>query len=66
MTVLESLRNRAGLIVSGAVSFALVLGAMRMASGQPLVQPQADIGIVLGVALVTAFLVFNDVRGAKP
>jgi hypothetical protein len=58
VTVLESLRNRAGLIVSGAASF-VVIGGMRLAGGEPLVQPQSDVGIVAGAL----FLVINDTRG---
>jgi hypothetical protein len=63
MTVPESLKNRAGLIVSGALSFAVVIGGMRFAGGEPVLQPQADIGIVAGVALMTIFLVIHDTRG---
>ena len=65
MTVLDSLKNRAGLILSGAVSFVVLIGGVRFAGGEPLVQPHTDVGIVLGVALMTLFLVLNDVRGAK-
>ena len=63
MTVLESLKNRAGLIVSGAASFVVLLGGMRLASGEPLVQPQTDLGIVIGIAMVALYLVLNDTRG---
>ena len=63
MTVLESLRNRAGLLVSGAASFVVVIGGMRLASGEPLIQPQTDVGIVIGVAMVALFFVLNDTRG---
>ena len=62
MTVLESLRNRAGLIVSGVASFIVVIGGMRLAYGEPLIQPQTDVGIVVGVAMVALFLVINDTR----
>ena len=64
MTVLESLKNRAGLIVSGAASFVVVIGGMRFMSGEPLVQPQSDLGIVVGIAMVALYLVFNDTRGS--
>ena len=63
MTVLESLRNRAGLLVSGAASFIGVIGGMRLVSGEALIQPQADIGVVIGVAMVALFFVLNDTRG---
>jgi hypothetical protein len=63
VTVLESLKNRAGLIVSGAASFIVVIGGMRLAAGEPLVQPQADVGILVGVAMVALFFVINDMRG---
>ena len=65
MTVLESLKGRAGLLVSGAASFVLVVGGMRLAAGEPLVQPQTDIGIVVGVAMVTLVPILYDTRGGK-
>ena len=63
MTVLESLRSRAGFLVSGAASFAVVIGGMRLASGEPLLQPQTDVGIVIGIAMVALYLVLSDTRG---
>ena len=63
MTVLQSLRNRASLIVSGAASFVVLVGGLRLASGEPLVQPQTDLGIVIGIAIVALYLVLNDTRG---
>ncbi len=65
MTVLESLKNRAGFLVSGAGSFAGVLGVIRFTSGQPLVQPQTDLGIVIGIAMVALYLVLSDTRGSS-
>jgi len=63
LTVLESLRSRAGLLVSGALSFVVVIGGMRLAEGEPLVQPQTDVGILVGVAMVALFFVISDTRG---
>ena len=63
MTVFESLRNRAGLIVSGAASFVVVIDGMRLMSGEPLVQPRTDLGIVIGIAMVAFYFVINDTRG---
>ncbi len=63
MTVLQSLKNRAGLIGSGAASFVIVIAGMRLAAGDPLVQPQTDVGIVTGIAMVALFFVINDTHG---
>ena len=63
MTVLESLKNRSGLILSGAASFAVVIGGMRLASGEPLIQPQTDLGVVIGIAMVALYFVITDTRG---
>ena len=62
MTVIESLKRRAGLLVCGAASFLVVVDGMRLASGEPLPQPQSDVGIAIGVAMVAVFLVLNDTR----
>jgi hypothetical protein len=63
VTVLESFRHRAGLIASGAVSFVVLVGGMRLVSGEAVLQPQADVGVVIGVALVALYFVINDTRG---
>ena len=63
MTLLESLKSRARLFVSGAASFVLIVGVMRLSTGEPLVQPRADVGIVVGVAMVALFFIINDTRG---
>lgn len=65
MTVLESLKNRAGFLVSGAASFAVLVGGIRLASGEPLVQPRTDVGIVIGIAMVALYLVLSDTRGGS-
>jgi hypothetical protein len=35
---------------------------MRLASGEPLVQPQTDLGIVIGIAMVALYFVLTDTR----
>ena len=62
MTVLESLRSRARFLVAGAASFAVALGVTRYGAGEPLVQPQADIGVLLGLGLVALYFVLTDTR----
>ena len=62
MTVVDSLRKNAPFLLSGLVSGLVVLAILRQSQGQPLIQPQSDLGIVLGFVLVAAFLVFNDLR----
>jgi hypothetical protein len=63
MTVLESLKDRAGLIVSGVGSFVVVIGGMRLAAVESRVQPQTDFGIAIGIAMVVLYFVLNDRRG---
>jgi len=63
MTILESLRNRLGLLASGAVSFVVIVGGIRLADGEPPIQPLTDIGIVIGVVMVALLFVINDTRG---
>ena len=62
MTVLESLRKRARFLAAGAISFALALGVTRWGAGEALVQPQADIGVVIGLAMVALYFVLTDTR----
>ena len=62
MTVVDSLRKNAPFLLSGLVSGLVVLAILRQSQGQPLIQPQSDLGIVLGFVLVAAFLVVNDLR----
>jgi len=65
VTILESLKNRASLILSGAISFLFVIRGMRPAGGEPIIQPRADVGIVLGLALAALILVLNDLRAGR-
>ena len=62
MTVLDSLKKRAGVLVARGVSFALVLFVMRGRAGDPLVQPKSDIGVLIGLALVAVYFVITDTR----
>lgn len=62
MTVLESLRKRAGVLIAGGVSFALVLGVLRWSAGDKLLQPQSDLGVLIGLALVAVYFVITDTR----
>ena len=62
MTVIELL-NRAGLIASGAASFVVLVGGIRLASGEPLVQPQTDLGVVIGIAMVALYRPQRHARG---
>lgn len=63
MTISESLRKNAHFLLSGFLSAVAALLLMRWSDGAPLVQPQSDFGILIGAALVAAFLVYRDVRG---
>ena len=63
MTVLGSLKKRAPLLAAGLASFVVVLLVMRWSSGDALFQPSADLGVVIGFALVTLYFVMNDTRG---
>ena len=62
MTVVESLKNRASFLVIGGASFALALGVTRYSSGEPLVQPNSDIGVLLGLVLIALYFVLQDTR----
>ena len=65
MTVVESLRARSGILVGGGLSFVAALAVFRAWSGDPLVQPSGDIGIVIGFAMVALFFVISDTRGSR-
>ena len=65
MTVIASLKRRARLLVAGFLSFLVVLAAMRWSQGEPLLQPSADLGLVIGFVFVAAFFVMNDVNGVS-
>jgi hypothetical protein len=65
MTVVESLKRRAGVLGAGLLSFLAVLAVMRASAGEPLVQPSGDLGLVIGVVLVAAIFVVSDRRGSR-
>ena len=62
MTVLESLKKRAHILIADGVSFALVLFVMRWSAGEKLLQPQSDFGVLIGLALVALYFVITDTR----
>ncbi|MBB4199162.1 hypothetical protein CCR94_17715 [Rhodoblastus sphagnicola] len=62
MTVLESLRKNARFLISGFGSAIVLLLVWRAFDGAPLIQPQSDLGIVLGALLVAGYVVFQDLR----
>jgi hypothetical protein len=61
VTVLESLRKNATLLLTGLGSAIVALLLMRQSSGEPLFQPQSDFGVLLGAFVVAAFVVFRDI-----
>jgi len=65
MSAFKSLRKRAGLLIAGLASFLVLLAAMRWWSGEPILQPSSDVGIVIGVALVALYFVLSDARASK-
>ena len=60
MRALHSLKARAGMLAAGLASFLVLLAAMRLSSGEPLLQPSGDIGVVIGFALVALYFVLSD------
>ena len=64
MTALQSLKARAGLLAAGGLSFLAALAIMRASSGEPLIQPSADLGVAIGIAMVALLFVVNDTRGS--
>jgi len=65
MSALDSLKKRAGTLVMGALSFVAIPAVMRLANGQPQLQPSGGVGIVIGVALVALFFVISDASASK-
>ena len=63
MTVIEALKQRARFLVTGALSFVVVLAAFHWSEGEALLQAPDAIALVAGVVIVAAYVVFNDVRG---
>jgi Na+-translocating ferredoxin:NAD+ oxidoreductase RnfD subunit len=60
MKVIESLKRRARFLAAGFLSFLVVLAAIRWSSGEPLLQPAGDIGLIIGFVFVAAFFVISD------
>ena len=52
MSVIESLKSRARFLVAGFLSFLVILAAMRWSAGEPLLQPAADLGLIIGFVFV--------------
>jgi hypothetical protein len=65
VTLAESLRKNASFLLLGFGSAIVALVVMRQSSGEPLFQPQSDFGVVIGAVLVTAFVVFKDMRATN-
>ncbi len=65
MTVFESLRKNAHFLLSGLGSALVILLVWRAVDGAPLIQPQSDLGIVLGALIVAGFVVFQDMRNSN-
>ena len=65
MTPIKSLKARAGLLVAGLASFLALLAVIRWSSGEAIVQPSSDVGVVLGFALVALYFVVSDARASK-
>jgi Na+-translocating ferredoxin:NAD+ oxidoreductase RnfD subunit len=60
MSVIESLKRRARFLAAGFLSFLVVLAAIRWSSGEPLLQPAGDLGLIIGFIFVAAFFVIAD------
>ncbi len=65
MSPLQSLRNRARMLATGLISFLALLAAFRWSSGEPLVQPSGDVGIVIGVVLIALYFVITDTKAGQ-
>jgi hypothetical protein len=65
MSLVESLKRHARFLAAGFLSFLAVLAAMRWSEGEPLLQPSADIGLIIGFFFVAAFFVMNDSHGER-
>jgi predicted negative regulator of RcsB-dependent stress response len=65
VTVLESLRRNARFLISGLVSAVVLLLVWRAVDGSALIQPQSDVGILLGALAVAGYVVFQDMRDSK-
>ncbi|MGD0639518.1 MAG: hypothetical protein ABSC22_02115 [Roseiarcus sp.] len=63
MSVIESLKRHGRFLAAGFLSFLVILATMRWSEGEPLFQPSADLGLVIGFIFVAAFFVINDTHG---
>ena len=63
MNVLDSLRRHGRFLIVGFLSFLAIVAAMRWSEGEPLVQPSADAGLLIGLVFVAVFFVVNDTGG---
>ena len=50
------------MLIGGALSFIALLALFRALSGDPIIQPSGDIGILVGFALVVLYFVISDTR----
>jgi glycerol uptake facilitator-like aquaporin len=63
MSVIQALKRRARFLATGAISFLVVLAAFHWSAGEPLLQSQDAVALIIGFVIVAAYVVFNDVRG---
>jgi hypothetical protein len=62
VTVQQSLRKNAAFLLAGLGSALVALILMRQSGGEPLFQPQSDLGVLLGAVVVAGYVVYKDMR----